>query len=90
LLVSVTPVRVGESHASHTIGFQVAAAYLGIAGIPGLTGLLARWISLEVIAPVIFISGLATLLLHELVLRRVRAELLAAPLPGLQAADEPA
>jgi hypothetical protein len=67
-------VRVGDAHASHTIGFQVAAAYLGIAGIPGLTGVLARWISLEVIAPVILVSGVATFLLHEAVMRRIRRE----------------
>ena len=73
LLVSVTPVRVGDAHASHAIGFQIAAAYLGVAAIPGLTGVLARWYGLEVIALVIAVSALATLLLHEALLRRVRS-----------------
>jgi fucose permease len=78
LLVSVTPVRVGDAHASHAIGFQIAAAYLGFAAIPGLTGVLARWYGMEVIALVIASSAFATLLLHEAVLRRVRVE---APAP---------
>ncbi|HWO25660.1 MAG TPA: MFS transporter [Kofleriaceae bacterium] len=72
LLISITPARVGDAHASHAIGFQVAAAYLGLAAIPGLTGVLARSCGLEVIALVITSSALATLLLHEAVLRRVR------------------
>jgi fucose permease len=77
LLVSITPARVGDAHASHAIGFQIAAAYLGVAAVPGLTGVLARWYGMEVIALVIASSALATLLLHEAVLRRVRAEALA-------------
>lgn len=73
LLISVTPVRVGEMHSSHTIGFQVAAAYLGIAGIPAITGVLARWISLEVVGPIILVSSIGVLILHEIVLRRVQS-----------------
>ena len=74
LLISITPLRVGDLHASHTIGFQVAAAYLGIAGIPAITGVLARWMSLEVVGPIILISAIGVLILHELVLKRVRSE----------------
>jgi len=82
LLVSVTPVRVGDAHASHAIGFQIAAAYLGLAAIPGLTGVLARWYGMEAIALVIESSAVATLLLHEAVLRRVRVEAVGAARSG--------
>jgi len=41
LLIAETPRRVGRPHAASAIGFQVAAAYLGTAAIPGAAGLLA-------------------------------------------------
>ena len=72
LLVSRTPDRLGGAHAAHAIGFQVAASYLGIAGIPAFTGLLARRYGLEAAVPVIFTSAVLVLLLHEIVLRKVR------------------
>jgi fucose permease len=72
LLISRTPPRLTEAHAPHAIGFQVAAAYLGIAGIPAATGVLARWRGLETIPPVIVVSAVAVLVLHEAVMLRVR------------------
>mgnify|MGYP000876576038 FL=1 len=48
-LVSGTSQRVGARFAANTIGMQMAAASLGTALIPGLVGILARQISLEVI-----------------------------------------
>ena len=71
LLISRTPPRLSDAHAAHAIGFQVAAAYLGIAGIPAATGVLARHMGLDVITPVIFISAVAVLALHEIVMWRV-------------------
>jgi fucose permease len=68
LLISRTPPRLSEGHAAHAIGFQVAAAYLGIAGIPAATGVLARRVGLESITPVIFVSAVAVLVLHEAVM----------------------
>ncbi len=48
-LVSGTSERVGAEHAANTIGMQISAAGLGGAAVPGLAGVLARNISLEVI-----------------------------------------
>lgn len=62
-MVSGTRDRVGAHHAANTIGIQIGAAGLGGALLPGLAGILARQISLEVI-PVylaVLISGLLIL-----------------------------
>lgn len=48
-LVSSTSGRVSPRHAANTIGMQIAAAGLGGSLIPGLAGVLAQRISLEVI-----------------------------------------
>jgi fucose permease len=48
-LVSATGSRVGDHHAANTIGMQISAAGLGAAVVPGLAGVLAQNISLEVI-----------------------------------------
>lgn len=48
-LVSGTSHRVGVRFAANTIGMQMAAAGLGAAFIPGLVGVLARRIDLEII-----------------------------------------
>jgi len=65
-LVSSTSYRVGKEHTSNTIGIQIAAAGLGAALLPGLAGILASNISLEVI-PVF----LVVLLLLFFILNRV-------------------
>jgi fucose permease len=48
-LISGTGQRVGVRFAANTIGMQMAAAGLGVALIPGLVGVLARQVDLEVI-----------------------------------------
>jgi ABC-type proline/glycine betaine transport system permease subunit len=60
-MVSGTRDRVGAQHAANTIGIQIAAAGLGGALLPGLAGILARQISLEVI-PVYLAVLIASLL----------------------------
>ena len=67
-LMSRTPQRVGANIATHAIGFQVAAAMLGVAIVPGMAGLFAQWIGLESVA--LFAICLAALLaaMHELLL----------------------
>jgi fucose permease len=72
LLVSVTPQRVGAEHAANAIGFQVAAAGLGISLLPGLAGFLAEKTSLEVIGPFMFAISIVMLLLHEAIVSRTR------------------
>jgi fucose permease len=74
LLTSETPGRLGGDGIAHAIGFQVAAAYLGTAALPGAAGWLARWFGLEMIGPFMLIAALALLALHEWTLRLARSE----------------
>ena len=69
LLVSATPRRVGASHAAHAIGAQVAAAYLGVATLPGVAGVIARTWGLETLGPALTVMACALFLLHEVVMR---------------------
>lgn len=70
LLVLYTPKRLGAAHASNAIGFQVAAAGLGLALLPGLAGVLADSLGLESIGPFLLIASVAMFLLHEVIVSR--------------------
>ncbi len=59
--MSGTSKRVGAHFAANTIGMQMAAAGLGTAAIPGLAGVLARQVSLEII-PVFLLVLFAVLI----------------------------
>jgi fucose permease len=72
-LITSTKERVGEAHASNTIGFQIGAASLGIAFVPGLMGVLAENISLEIVPIALTVVAFGILALHELILWRGRA-----------------
>lgn len=61
MLISATPERLGRAHAPNAVGFQVAAAALGVAIAPGLGALLMRNFGLETLGP--FAFGLSVLLL---------------------------
>jgi fucose permease len=65
LSISDTPHLVGQKHAANAIGFQVAAASLGIAILPGLAGVLAQRMGLEVIGPFLVTLSVGMILLHE-------------------------
>ncbi len=54
-MVSGTSQRVGHKFAANTIGMQIGAGGLGAALVPGLVGVLARHISLEVIPVCLFV-----------------------------------
>jgi fucose permease len=73
LLMADTPRRVGAAAASHAVGFQVAATYVGAAALPGLAGVLARHLGLEVIGPFLLVMTCALIPLHELAVRRAGA-----------------
>lgn len=73
LLISLTPARVGKLSSSQAIGFQVSAASLGAAGVPGVAGLLAKRFGLEVIGPVLLCVAVALLVLHEAIVRISRS-----------------
>jgi fucose permease len=68
-LIGATPGRFGEARAATVIGFQVAAAALGIAGLPALSGLLAARVGLEVIPLLLVVASVGMLTLHEAVVR---------------------
>jgi fucose permease len=72
-LIATTPARLGHQHATTAIGFQVGAASLGIALVPGLAGILAERFGLNLVYPAILISALVMVLLHE-ALQRVTLE----------------
>ena len=65
-LVSGTSQRVGMHYAANTIGMQMAAGSLGAALIPGLVGVLARQISLEVVPVCLMVLFAGLLSLHAL------------------------
>ncbi len=69
LMITATPLRLGSGDANNAIGFQVAAASLGIGLLPGLAGLLADRFSLEIVGP-FMVAGLVMMtILHEIAVR---------------------
>lgn len=70
LLISTTPERLGDAHATNAIGFQVAAASLGIGVLPGLAGGLAAAIGLEIVSPYIALAAILMFAMFQLVSMR--------------------
>ena len=68
-LISLTPARVGPTHANSAIGFQIAAAALGGAALTALVGVLTGPFGLASIGAVIVASAVVLLLLYEAMLR---------------------
>ena len=64
-LIAETPRRAGSHLADHAIGLQVSSAYLGMAAVPSLVGVLARIQGLEVMNPVLLASIGLLFGLHE-------------------------
>ncbi len=69
-LVLLTPLRLGAGLARRAVGYQLAAASLGIAAIPGAAGLLVAWLGLEAVAPFLMAAALAMVGLNAVVSRR--------------------
>ena len=69
LLTADTPRRVGPRYATHAIGFQVSAAYLGAAAIPGAVGVGATRQGLDVVGSSLVVVALSVLVLHGASLR---------------------
>lgn len=62
-LVSLTPLRIGRDRSTRMVGYQLAAASLGIASLPWALGLLAEAQGLAVLGPGLFgITALFTIL----------------------------
>ena len=68
-LIAITPARFGVKHAPNAIGFQIAAAGLGVTVLPGLAGVLARAVGLEVIGPFMVVAAVIMFLLFEVGIR---------------------
>lgn len=68
-LIAATPRRVGHAHTAATVGSQVGAAVLGAAILPGLMGVLAARLGLEIIGPSLIAFGVALLVAHEALVR---------------------
>jgi fucose permease len=66
-LISVTPDRVGHYFAPQAVGFQVAAANIGIATLPGLVALVARRAGLETVCVFLVVGSVVLLVLQEAV-----------------------
>ena len=50
-LIATTPERLGTAHTANGVGFQIAAAVLGQSLLPGMMGILARHLGLEMVGP---------------------------------------
>lgn len=72
-LIAETPGRVGTHLSDHAVGLQVSAAYVGIAAVPSLVGVLARTQGLEILGPCLLVGALTLLVLHEAALAYGRA-----------------
>jgi fucose permease len=64
-LISATPQRVGHYFAPQSVGFQVAAANVGIATLPGAVGFLATRYGLEILCPYLVVAPLVLFALNE-------------------------
>ena len=72
LLMTRTPQRLGHAMAAHAVGFQVSAAMLGAATMPGLAGLLVERLGLEVAARIAVVLASLLFVMHEALLVRSR------------------
>jgi len=62
-LISTTPKRLSAEHVGNAVGFQVAAAALGGGAMPGLIGVIAERLGLEVLGPALLAGSLVLLAL---------------------------
>ncbi len=70
-LVTLTPVRIGTEHTTSMVGYQLAAASLGAAALPWLTGRVIAASSLAALGPVLLVAAallatLNTVLAHQI------------------------
>jgi fucose permease len=71
-LVALTPDRVGKRHAPNAIGYQIGAAGLAGAAIPGLAGVLGDAYGLNIMPWFFLVVALAIFFLHELLVYTAR------------------
>jgi fucose permease len=73
-LMTRTPQRLGTALSAHAIGFQVGAAMIGAAAIPGALGLIAGATGLEAVPIGTVVLAALLWLLHEGLVRRPDSE----------------
>jgi fucose permease len=64
-MIATTPERLGEMHTANAVGFQMAAAMLGLALLPSLAGVLVANFGLESIAPALLGAAILLLAIYE-------------------------
>jgi fucose permease len=65
-LIASTPGRLGAIYTANGVGFQIAAASLGLSLLPTFVGLMANRFGLEIIGPLLFTSAILLLILFEI------------------------
>jgi fucose permease len=70
LMISGTQERLGPIHAPNAIGLQVAAAAVGVGILPGLAGVLAKNLGLEIIPLFLLVVTAAMMVLIEAIHRQ--------------------
>jgi fucose permease len=70
LMVTSTQERLGPVHAPNAIGLQVAAAALGVGVLPGMAGVLAKHLGLEVIPQFLLAVTVVMIALFEAIHRQ--------------------
>ncbi len=68
-LTAETPRRVGARLATNAIGFQIGMAGLGGAVVPGVAAFVTERTDANAIAPLIFLTVLAVLIVYEIMMR---------------------
>jgi fucose permease len=63
-LIAMTPDRIGDHHAGNAVGYQVSAAMIGGALLPGFAGLMTDYFGIEVISKIHIIETVILLFLY--------------------------
>lgn len=66
VLVSITPERLGSARTAHNVGYQLAAAGIGAAVLPGAVGLAVAAVGLDAVGPTLMAMALVLAGLHLL------------------------
>ena len=84
-MIATTPERLGHEHTANGVGFQVGAATLGGALIPGTVGVLADRFGLEIVGPALVLSGVAQFVVYLVIVAQSSNAAARAPLPPQRA-----
>jgi fucose permease len=79
-LTLLTPRRLGAEYAPWAVGYQLAAASLGVGALPGAAGLAVAWLGLESLPALFFAAAVLMVALNEALTRMSRTR--AAPPPS--------